>query len=79
MMEDFEQTRALREAALREGGRVVILKSAAACSGRRWQRNGVLLNTLKNQWYVFAYTTLGWSADDIYERYYSEPVRAQSK
>lgn len=34
----------------------------------------MILNTMLNLWYVFAYNVLGWSADDIYKRYYGKEV-----
>ncbi len=65
-MEDFELVLRLRSTALASGRLLRILPAAAVCSGRRWAKNGVLWNTMLNQWFVFAYCVLGWSADDIY-------------
>lgn len=35
--------------AIAEGGEYVMVPKVALCSGRRWEVNGVLLNTLLNQ------------------------------
>lgn len=71
MMEDFELTRRLRLQAIREGGRYPILAATALCDGRRWEMNGVLWNTLLNQVFVFMYTSMGYSAEQIYDLYYA--------
>jgi len=73
MMEDFEMVRRLRKQALTEGARIAFLPSVALCSGRRWEKNGVLKNTLLNQWFVFSYTVLAFPASKIYEWYYHVP------
>jgi hypothetical protein len=76
MMEDFELVRTVRTQAVAEGLKVSVLPEVARCSGRRWEKNGVPTNTFLNQWFVFAYTTLGFSAERIYSLYYGDSLPA---
>lgn len=70
VMEDFEFLKTVRTMAIEEGKRIAVLNEVALCSGRRWEKNGVPYNTFANQWFVYAYTQLGYSDRDIYRLYY---------
>jgi len=74
MMEDFELSRILRDHARALQRRVHIVSEPALCSGRRWQNNGVLWNTLLNHYFVFSYAILHKPADQIFQAYYGRPV-----
>jgi len=76
LMEDYDFVTRLRRAALHRtlsGGRtmrVCILPQVARCSIRRWDRKGVVLNTLSNQIIVILYV-FGWmSPKRLFSIYY---------
>jgi glycosyltransferase involved in cell wall biosynthesis len=70
MMEDFDFVTRAREHALRSGRRLAAIPAPATCSARRWERHGLLGNTLRNWLFVAAYVWGGASPDAIFERYY---------
>jgi hypothetical protein len=72
VMEDFEFLKRVRTTAIAEGKRIAVLDQVALCSGRRWEKHGVPYSTFANQWFVFAYSSLGYSDKDIYRLYYGK-------
>lgn len=64
LMEDLSLVRRLREL-----GKVVVLKDKVLVSPRRWQKNGVVKNTMKNFFIVTLYY-FGVSEDKLYKIYY---------
>lgn len=52
--------------------RLHVRDDAIECSGRRWERHGVLRVTVLNQVFMLAYH-LGFSPDEIYTAYYGRP------
>jgi glycosyltransferase involved in cell wall biosynthesis len=70
MMEDFEFVTRAREHALRSGRRLAPIPAPATCSARRWERHGLLGNTLRNWLFVAAYVWGGASPDAIFQWYY---------
>jgi len=64
LMEDVELMRRIK----RRGGRVVILPSSVTTSVRRWERQGIILHTLRN-WLLVSLYYLGVPADRL-ARYY---------
>jgi len=70
MMEDFEMVSRVRRIALASGGRIEILPDKAKCSARRWEKNGIVRNSILNWTFVAAYVWGGISPDKIFEYYY---------
>jgi len=70
MMEDFDFVWRARDLALASGYRIDILPAAAQCSPRRWQRQGVVVNSVRNWFFVAAYVLGGASPDTIFKWYY---------
>lgn len=66
IMEDYEFIRRVKKA-----GRIGIASTAMRTSGRRWQKRGLIRNTLRNQLCVIAYR-LGFSPDQIAKFYARE-------
>lgn len=64
LMEDLSLVRRLREL-----GKAVVLKDKVLVSPRRWQKNGVVKNTIKNFFIVTLYY-FGVSEDKLYKIYY---------
>lgn len=71
MMEDFALVSKARAQALKNGLKIYIHPDQALCSPRRWEKNGILANSLRNWGFVAAYVFLGMSPDTIFEKYYS--------
>eukprot|EP00611_Tribonema_gayanum_P020734 TRINITY_DN3850_c0_g1_i1.p1 TRINITY_DN3850_c0_g1~~TRINITY_DN3850_c0_g1_i1.p1 ORF type:complete len:219 (-),score=57.30 TRINITY_DN3850_c0_g1_i1:37-693(-) len=70
MMEDFEFVRRAKGVAQGGGWGIRQLPLTALCSPRRWEQKGVLTVSLLNFSFVFRYVVLGWSPQQIYDRYY---------
>jgi glycosyltransferase involved in cell wall biosynthesis len=70
MMEDFDFVTRAREHALRSGRRLAAIPAPATCSARRWERHGLIGNTLRNWLFVAAYVWGGASPDAIFAWYY---------
>ncbi|KAG5189899.1 nucleotide-diphospho-sugar transferase [Tribonema minus] len=70
MMEDFEFVRRAKAVAQGGGWGIRQLPLTALCSPRRWEQKGVLTVSLLNFSFVFRYVVLGWSPQQIYDRYY---------
>ena len=70
MMEDYSLVDYLRQRARCLPEQLAVLPYSCQVSTRRWQRVGALYMTLTNALFVFRYTCLGWSADDIFDHYY---------
>lgn len=64
LMEDVDMIRRLKKL-----GRVVLIDSKVFTSSRRWDRGGVVSNTLKNWWLIILYY-LGVSPERLYRWYY---------
>jgi rSAM/selenodomain-associated transferase 2 len=64
LMEDVELMRRIK----RRGGRAVVLPSSVTTSARRWERQGIILHTLRN-WLLVSLFYLGVPADKL-ARYY---------
>jgi glycosyltransferase involved in cell wall biosynthesis len=62
--------RAAQSFGMPKTSKIDILPAAALCGARRWEKNGILTNTLLNQAFVFAYTWLRVPAPTIFEWYY---------
>lgn len=69
-LEDLRFTSIARKYALVTGGIIHVDKMNAYCSPRRWQKNGVALNTMWNQIVVFCAVYLQYSPADCYKLYY---------
>lgn len=64
IMEDVELMRRIR----RTGGRIVLLPDAVKTSARRWERTGILRNTLRN-WLLLALFRMGVPAGRLSDFY----------
>eukprot|EP00903_Cladosiphon_okamuranus_P016694 g15390.t2 len=73
MMEDFEVVRRLRKEELAGGGRIHVMDQAALCAPRRWEKHGVLRNSLQNICFSLLYGVGNLSADQIFRLYYGRP------
>ena len=70
LLEDLRMTANARKFAYGADGVIHVDQMKAYCSPRRWQKNGVLMNTLWNQVIVFCHSYLGYSPRDCYKLYY---------
>jgi hypothetical protein len=70
LMEDVDLMRRIRRAGLR----IVILKQRVRTSPRRWEREGVLVGTLRN-WFLMSLYLMGWPASKLRKYYRQEKTR----
>ncbi|CAB1121429.1 unnamed protein product [Ectocarpus sp. CCAP 1310/34] len=72
MMEDFEVVRRLRKEELAGGGHIHVLDEAALCNPRRWEQpgNNPFVNFWRNWMFLFLYSKLGFSPEQIFRLYY---------
>jgi len=69
MMEDYDFVKRVGRIASLTGAVIKILDAPALCSARRWEKNGVLKNTVLN-WTFVTLFHLGLSPDRIFRLYY---------
>lgn len=65
LMEDVDCVRRLKKA-----GKVVVLDKSVTTSARRWEEKGLLINTVRN-WFFLALYFMGISPEALCKRYYS--------
>ncbi|CAM9422746.1 unnamed protein product [Phaeothamnion confervicola] len=70
LMEDVHLVLCVRKECRRAGFRIHVLPQAALCSPRRWERKGVLRNTLLNNFFLFLYLVCDVPVDTIFAMYY---------
>jgi glycosyltransferase involved in cell wall biosynthesis len=58
---------------LRDKGEVLILDEEVMTSPRRWIKNGIVRNTLRN-WFLLSLYMLGFNTSGLYRRYYKNPL-----